>query len=46
MIEFVQDRWADIAYRSYQHASLVTQAVVIATLYRGLAVVGIEAGAR
>ena len=32
MIEFVQDRWADIAYRSYQHASLVTQAVVIATL--------------
>lgn len=32
MWEFVTDRWADIAYRSYQHVSLVVQSVALATV--------------
>lgn len=30
MIDFLQTRWSDVLYRSYQHASLVVQAEVIA----------------
>lgn len=29
---FISERWADIAFRSYQHASLVAQSVLLATL--------------
>lgn len=32
MWEFIADRWQDIAYRSYQHTSLVVQAVLLATI--------------
>lgn len=32
MGDFVVDRWADIAFRSYQHLSLVVQSVALATL--------------
>ena len=32
MWEFVQDRWVDIAYRSFQHVSLVVQSVLLATV--------------
>lgn len=32
MIDFIGSRWADIAFRAYQHASLVIQAVLIATI--------------
>lgn len=32
MWEFMSDRWVDVGYRSYQHASLVIQAVVLATV--------------
>lgn len=32
MGSFVADRWADIAYRSYQHLSLVVQSLVLATI--------------
>lgn len=31
MWEFVNDRWADIAYRSFQHTSLVVQSLILAT---------------
>jgi osmoprotectant transport system permease protein len=30
--EFIAERWQDIAYRSYQHTSLVVQAVLLATI--------------
>jgi len=30
--QFLSDRWADILFRAYQHASLVVQSVVIATI--------------
>ena len=29
---FISERWADIAFRSYQHASLVAQSVLLATV--------------
>lgn len=32
MIEFITSRWADILFRSYQHTSLVLQAIIIATI--------------
>ena len=32
MLDFITSRWADIAFRAYQHASLVIQAVIIATI--------------
>ena len=32
MRDFIADRWQDIAYRSYQHLSLVVQSVVLATI--------------
>ncbi|ANS79313.1 putative ABC transporter permease [Serinicoccus hydrothermalis] len=32
MWQFVTDRWLDIAYRSYQHVSLVVQSVALATV--------------
>jgi len=32
VIEFLQSRWADIVFRSYQHTSLVVQSLVIATV--------------
>lgn len=32
MWQFVIDRWADIAFRSYQHVSLVVQSVALATM--------------
>ncbi|WP_333618099.1 ABC transporter permease [Dietzia sp.] len=32
MSQFLSDRWADILFRAYQHASLVVQSVVIATI--------------
>lgn len=32
MWDFITSRWADIAYRSYQHTSLVVQSVLLATL--------------
>ena len=32
MWEFIAERWKDIAYRSYQHTSLVVQAVLLATI--------------
>ena len=32
MWEFIAERWQDIAYRSYQHTSLVVQAVLLATI--------------
>ena len=32
MWDFIADRWQDIAYRSYQHTSLVVQAVLLATI--------------
>lgn len=32
MWQFITDRWADIAYRSYQHVSLVVQSVALATV--------------
>lgn len=32
MIDFIAQRWQDIAYRAYQHTSLVVQAVVVSTL--------------
>lgn len=32
MWDFIADRWPDIAYRGYQHASLVVQSVLLATL--------------
>lgn len=31
MLDFIQQRWLDIAYRSYQHASLVVQSLLLAT---------------
>lgn len=31
MIEFIDSRWADILFRSYQHASLVVQSLILAT---------------
>lgn len=30
--DFISDRWADIAFRSYQHVSLVVQCVILATV--------------
>lgn len=30
--QFVSDRWADIAYRSFQHVNLVVQSVALATV--------------
>ncbi|GAB96888.1 osmoprotectant transport system permease protein [Kineosphaera limosa] len=32
MWSFLVDRWADVAYRSFQHVSLVVQSVALATL--------------
>ena len=32
MWDFIADRWEDIAYRSYQHTSLVVQSVLLATI--------------
>lgn len=32
MGQFIADRWADIAFRSYQHLSLVVQSVLLATI--------------
>ncbi|OYN92998.1 ABC transporter permease [Enemella evansiae] len=32
MLDFIADRWADIAFRSYQHVSLVVQSMVLATI--------------
>lgn len=32
MSQFLSDRWADILFRAYQHASLVVQSVIIATI--------------
>lgn len=32
MWEFIADRWQDVAFRSYQHVSLVVQSVVLATI--------------
>lgn len=32
MTEFLSDRWQDLLFRSYQHASLVIQALVLATV--------------
>lgn len=32
MWEFLTDRWADVAYRSFQHLSLVVQSVALATV--------------
>lgn len=32
MNEFISSRWTDILFRSYQHASLVVQALIIATV--------------
>ncbi|MFV0458904.1 MAG: ABC transporter permease [Actinomycetales bacterium] len=32
MIQFISDRWTDIAYRSFQHVSLVVQSVILATI--------------
>lgn len=32
MIEFIDARWADILFRSYQHSSLVIQSLLLATL--------------
>lgn len=32
MWDFIADRWQDIAYRGYQHASLVVQSVLLATV--------------
>lgn len=32
MTEFLSDRWQDLFFRSYQHASLVIQALVLATV--------------
>jgi osmoprotectant transport system permease protein len=32
MGEFLASRWSDIAFRAYQHASLVAQSVAIATV--------------
>lgn len=32
MGDFIVDRWADIAFRSYQHLSLVVQSVALATV--------------
>ncbi|GAA3605293.1 ABC transporter permease [Marihabitans asiaticum] len=32
MWEFVSERWQDIAYRAFQHTSLVVQALVLATV--------------
>lgn len=32
MIEFITERWNDIAFQSYQHASLVIQTVLLATV--------------
>lgn len=32
MMEFVQERWADLWYRSFQHVSLVVQSVILATI--------------
>lgn len=32
MLDFITSRWTDIAFRAYQHASLVIQAVIIATI--------------
>lgn len=32
MWDFIADRWQDIVYRSYQHASLVVQSVLLATV--------------
>lgn len=32
MLDFVSSRWVDILFRSYQHASLVVQSLVLATI--------------
>ncbi|MGO1949373.1 MAG: ABC transporter permease [Mycobacteriaceae bacterium] len=32
MTDFLSDRWLDLAFRSYQHASLVIQALILATV--------------
>ena len=32
MLEFLTSRWGDILFRSYQHASLVVQALILATI--------------
>ncbi len=32
MLDFIQQRWLDIGYRSYQHASLVVQSLLLATI--------------
>ncbi|WP_301476097.1 hypothetical protein [Brevibacterium sp.] len=32
MLDFVSSRWVDILFRSYQHASLVVQSLVVATI--------------
>ncbi|MGO1911611.1 MAG: ABC transporter permease [Corynebacterium sp.] len=32
MTDFLSDRWQDLAFRSYQHASLVIQALILATV--------------
>lgn len=32
MIEFISSRWGDILFQAYQHASLVVQGVVVATV--------------
>lgn len=32
MIEFIDERWADILFRLYQHSSLVIQSLVLATV--------------
>ncbi|MDN6603080.1 MAG: hypothetical protein L0L30_03355 [Brevibacterium sp.] len=32
VLDFVSSRWVDILFRSYQHASLVVQSLVVATI--------------
>lgn len=32
MVDFIATRWADILFKAYQHASMVVQAVIIATI--------------
>lgn len=39
MWQFIEDRWEDIAYRGYQHVSLVVQSVAVATVLAILAAV-------
>lgn len=32
MLDFLRDRWQDVAYQAYQHMSLVVQALIVATV--------------